>query len=266
MRLLLALLLAVASLPAAAILIRPDRDDAEYQELATKYPASILLNAPDGEGVLISPRWILTAAHMVKALEEMKPLPRITIGARAYEIQSLHSHPDFRKGNPASDIGVIYLKRAVDEEIEPVPLYREKDEGGKTVIIVGHGYTGKIGEKPLPKEKWDRKKRAAINTIERISPRTLGLRIKVPDEASDLQGAAAPGDSGGPALVETPDGVRVIGIGTATDDSNANGIVGDPGDWEIYVRVSFFVPWIEAVMVGVARDELRKTMDPYGNN
>ena len=264
MRLALAVAVLAASLPAAAILIRPDRDDAEYQELATKYPASVLLNAPDGEGVLIAPRWILTAAHMVKALEEMKPLPRITIGKRVYEIQSLHANPEYRKGNPASDIGLIYLKRAVDnDEVEPVLLYKEKDEGGKTVIIVGHGYTGKIGGKPLPKEQWDRKKRAAINTIERISPRTLGLMIKPPDEASDLQGAAAPGDSGGPAFVETPDGVRVIGIGSATDDTNANGIVGDPGDWEIYVRVSFFVPWIEAVMVGVARDELRRTMDPY---
>jgi hypothetical protein len=264
MRLLFAVAVLAASLPAAAILIRPDRDDAEYQELATKYPAAVLLNAPDGEGVLIAPRWILTAAHMVKALEELKPLPRITIGKRSFEIQSMHANPDYRKGNPASDIGLIYLKRAVDtDDVEPVLLYKEKDEGGKTVIIVGHGYTGKIGGKPLPKEQWDRKKRAAINTIERVSPRTLGLKIKPPEEASDLQGAAAPGDSGGPAFVETPDGVRVIGIGSATDDTNANGIVGDPGDWEIHVRVSFFVPWIEAVMVGVARDELRRTMDPY---
>ena len=266
MRRLPAFALAVVSMNAAAILIRPDRDDAEYLELATKYPASVLLNAPDGEGVLIAPRWILTAAHMVKALEELKPLPRITIGARAYEIQSMHSHPDWRKGNSGSDIGLIYLKRAVGDDIEPVPLYKENDEGGKTVVIVGHGYTGKIGGKPLPKEQWDRKKRAAINTIERISPRTLGVRIKTADEASDLQGAVAPGDSGGPALLETPDGVRVIGIGTATDDTNANGIVGDPGDWEIYVRVSSFVSWIEAVMVGVHRDELRSTMDPYNSN
>jgi len=266
MRSILLIAALLASLPCAAILIRPDRDDAEYLELATKYPASVLLNAPDGEGVLIAPRWILTAAHMVKALEALKPLPRITIGSRAYEIQSMHPHPDWRKGNPGSDIGLIYLKRAVGEDIEPVPPYKENDEGGKTVIIVGHGYTGKIGEKPLPKEQWDRKRRAAINTVDRISPRALGLRIKTADEASDLQGAAAPGDSGGPALLQTPDGAFVIGIGTATDDTNANGIVGDPGDWEIYVRVSFFVPWIEAVMVGVQRDELRGTMDPYHTN
>jgi hypothetical protein len=39
--------------PAAALLIRPDRDDSEYVELASRYSSSVLLNAPDGEGVLI---------------------------------------------------------------------------------------------------------------------------------------------------------------------------------------------------------------------
>jgi len=260
MRPILAALLVTMAMPAAAILIRSDRDDAEYLELAGKSAPSVLLNAPDGEGVLIAQRWILTAGHMVAALQELKPTPRIPIDGRDYEIQSFHLHPDFKKGNPASDIGLIYLKRAVTS-IEPAALYREKDEGGKTVVIVGHGYTGKIGEKPLPKEKWDKKKRAAINTIDRLSPRTLGLKIKPPDEASDLQGAAAPGDSGGPAFFETPDGLLVIGIGSATDDANANGIVGDAGDWEIYVRVSFFVRWIEATMDDVAKRELNDMLD-----
>jgi hypothetical protein len=266
MRRILAALLAVAALPAAAILTRPDRDDAEYVELATKYPSSVPLDAPDGEGVVIAPRWILTAAHRVRALEELKPWPRITIEGRGYEIQSLHPHPDWRKGNPGSDLGLVYLKRAVPGSIDPTPPYRDRDEGGKTVIIVGHGHAGKIGGKPVPKEQWDRKKRAAINTIDRVSPRLLGLKIKPAEEASDLQGAAAPGDSGGPAFFETPEGPRVIGIGTATDDANANGILGDPGDWELYCRVSFFVPWIEATIANVEKEELRATMEPYNSN
>lgn len=260
MRSILAALLVTTTMPAAAILIRPDRDDAEYLELATKYPASVPLNAPDGEGVLIGERWILTAAHMVKALQEMKPAPRISVGGREHEIASLHLHPDWRKGDPRSDVGLIRLKRAVTD-VEPALLYREKDEGGKAVVVVGHGYTGKIGEKPLPKERWDRKKRASINTVDRVSPRVLGLKIKPPDEASDLQGAAGPGDSGCPAFVEMRGALFVIGISSATDDANANGIVGDPGDWEIYARVSFFVPWIEATMLGVEKEELDHMLD-----
>src|SRR5437016_4254211 len=223
----LAFFLAVVSLNASAILIRPDRDDAEYLELANKYPAAVLLNAPDGEGVLIAPRWILTAAHRVKALQEMNPVPRIAIGGREYEVASFHPHPDWRKGDSRSDIGLLQLKRAVTD-VEPAALYREQDEGGKTVIIVAHGPTGKIGDKPLPKERGDRKTRAAINTIDRVGPRVLGLKIKPPDEASDMQGASAPSESGCAAFVETRDAVQLIGIGSATDDTNANRILGDP--------------------------------------
>ncbi len=252
--------LLVLSLPAAGILIRPDRDDAEYLELASKYSSSIILNAPDGEGVLIAPRWVLTAAHMAQALQELKTAPRLVFEGREMDIESYHVHPDWKKGNPVSDIALIHLRKAVTS-VDPTPLYREKDEGGKTVVIVGHGYTGKIGEKPLPKERWDKKKRAAINTVDRVAPRILGLRIKPPDEASDLQGAAAPGDSGGPAFVETREGIFVIGIGSATDDANANGIIGDAGDWELYARISTFVPWIEAVMLDVERRELDKLLD-----
>lgn len=252
-RALAALAAAAIALPAAAILIRPDRDDAEYLELATHYESSLLLNAPDGEGVLIAPQWILTAAHMVKALQEQHPVPKITIGSRQHEIAAFYIHPDWKKGGH-SDIGLLNLKLPV-RGITPTRLYRGTDEGGKTVIIVGHGFTGKIGGLPLPREQWDKKKRASVNTIDRVAPRILGLRIKTADEASDLQGAAAPGDSGGPAFVRVDDESFVIGIGYATDDSNANKIVGDAGDWELYVRVSAFVSWIEGTMVQVAKQE-----------
>jgi hypothetical protein len=78
-------LLAVA-FPPHAILIRPDRDDAEYLELATRYPSSIPLGAPDGEGTLIAPRWVLTAAHMAKALQELKTAPKLSIGDASHAI------------------------------------------------------------------------------------------------------------------------------------------------------------------------------------
>lgn len=249
----------LASATAGAILTRPDRDDAEYLELATRYTSSVLLGAPDGEGVLIAPRWVLTAAHRAKALREMRPLPKLRLAGRDHEIQAMYPHPDWKQGGH-SDVALVLLREPV-RGIEPTPLYRGTDEAGKAVVIVGHGDTGKIGGKPLPKERWDRKPRASINTVDRVAPRILGLRIKNADEASDLQGAAAPGDSGGPAYIETAEGLFVAGIGYATDDSNADGIIGNVGDWELYVRVSAFVPWIEALMLDEARREAEKLLD-----
>jgi hypothetical protein len=243
------LLLALAALslphPAPAILIRSDRDDAEYLELATRYTSSLPLNAADGEGVLIAPRWVLTAAHRAKALREMKAMPKLDIAGRAHEIQSIVLHPDWKSGE-ANDIALILLRRDVTG-IEPTPLYRGSDEAGKPVVIVGHGPTGKIGEKARAE---DRKKRASVNTVDRVAPRTLGLRVKSGDDASDLQGAATPGDSGGPAFIETPAGLWVAGIAHGTE-----------GEWETYARVSAFAPWIEATMLDVAAKEAEALLD-----
>jgi hypothetical protein len=260
-RVFLAAAAALLALPAHSILIRADRDDAEYLEMATRYESSVLLGAPDGEGVLIAPRWMITAAHVAKALQEMKPLPKLTFADEAYEIQAITLHPNWKPGTAQADLAVILLRKSV-KGVTPTPLYRETDELGKTVVIVGHGESGIIGEKALPKERWDRKKRAAVNTVERVAPSVLGLQIKRPDEASDLQGAATPGDSGGPAFIETPAGLFVAGIGSATEDANGNRIVGDPGDWELYVRVSTFVPWIEAVILDQTKRELESMLDP----
>ena len=252
-------LLFVISLPAYAILTRADRDDAEYLELATRYTSSLPLNAADGEGVLIAPRWVLTAAHRAKALQEMPAPRKLRFGERDHEIEATFLHPDWKPGGP-SDLALVLLKDAV-RGIEPTRLYRDSDEGGKTLVIVGHGHTGTLGGKSLAKEKWDRKKRAAINTVDRVTPRTLGLQIKKDEDASDLQGAATPGDSGGPAYIQTDDGLFVAGIGIAPERSNADGIVGNPGDWELYTRVSAFVPWIEGVMVEEAKREAQRLLD-----
>lgn len=249
-----ALLLA---LPAHALLTRADRDDAEYLELATRYTSYVDLKVPDGGGVLVAGRWVLTAAHMAVLVQEKKG-HRLRIGSADYEVTRIFIHPEWKKGGP-NDIALMLLGKDV-RGVEPTPVYRAKDEGGKGVVIVGSGYNGRIGEKPWGKERWDRKVRAAINTVDRLSPLTLGLKIKAGDEASDLQGAAAPGDSGGPAYIQTDEGLFVAGIGYATDDTNANGIVGDPGDWEVYARVSAFADWIEKVMYQVAREEAERLL------
>ena len=243
------LLAAAAALPlafpAAAILIRADRDDAEYLELATRYTSSVPLSAPGGEGVLIAPRWVLTAAHRARALREMQTIPKLDIAGRAHEVQSIVIHPDWKAGE-ANDIALILLRRDVTA-IQPTPVYRLADEAGKPVVIVGHGPSGKIGEKTRTE---DRKRRASVNTVDRVAPLTLGLRVKSGDDASDLQGAATPGDSGAPAFIETPAGLWVAGIAHGTE-----------GEWETYARVSAFAPWIEATMLEVAAQEAEALLE-----
>lgn len=89
------LFLALAALPftAGAVVIRDDVDDARYQIDASVFPA--LADMPgEGHGVLIAPRWVLTAAHAapMEGMEES-----ISINGRAYAVERVFVHPGFRR-------------------------------------------------------------------------------------------------------------------------------------------------------------------------
>lgn len=243
---------ALTALPAAAILIRADREDAEYLELASRYPATVALEAAAGSGALIAPRWILTSAGVALALRAIMPAARIRIGGRTHEIQQVIVHPQARPGSE-SDLALVFLREPVTS-VEPSSIYRNVDEEGQAARIVGFGEIGRIGEKTMA-GKGDGRPRAAINTVDRVTPLDLGLRLKGPDEASDLQGALAPGDGGAPAYFEADGRILVAGIASRTEDSNGDGIAGSAGDWEIYARVSAFAAWIDDAMSKTAVEE-----------
>ena len=252
-----------AATPAGAILIRADRDDAEYVEMATRYASSVAIDIPGGgEGVLIAPRWVLTSARVGKALQEMKAPPALKFPGRDVAVRTVFVNPVWRPGANSADIALIYLARSVSG-VTPTALYRDGDEGGKGVVIVGHGDAGRIGDKAT---RQDRKKRGAINTVDRVAPRILMLLVKAGDDASDLQGAFTDGESGAPAYLETKEKETfVAGIASAPRDTNANGAV-NAGDAQVFVRVSAFVPWIEETMLQVAKDELDAELDGSTRN
>ena len=61
--------------------------------------------------------------------------------------------------------------------------------------------------------------------------------------ALPLEGAAGPGDSGGPAFISEQGRTCVIGVGSGQDHRGRS--EGQYGVKEFYTRVSRFVPWIE---------------------
>ena len=237
---------------ADAILVRADRDDAEYLEMASRYTASLGMGLPDGEGTLIAPRWILTSAHVAADIASRK-LHSIDARGGPYPVRQVFIHLDWKKDG-AADIALVFLEREVIG-IEPIPLYRNSDEKDESVVIVGRGLAGTIEKGPVAKEKWDRRKRAAINTVDEVLPRTLVLVIKKPEEASDLQGAAAPGDSGAPAIIQDGTKLFVAGVWSGTDDTNNDRLIGNAGDRERYARVSAYAAWIDEVMFRAAAQE-----------
>lgn len=251
--------MAALALPisASALLIRADRDDAEYVEMATKYTSSIAIDVPGGgEGVLINARWILTSARVGWALKQMKTPPLIKAGTREIRIQGIYVHSSWRADSNSADIALIYLVRGASVEITPV--YRGDDEAGKSVVIVGHGDTGNIGEKVA---RQDHKMRAGVNTIDRLSPKTFAMEIKSGDDASDLQGAFTSSESGSPAYYQGESKeLFVVGIASSSKDANSSGIV-DAGDLQVYVRVSAYAEWIDTTIDRAYKDEVNNLLD-----
>jgi hypothetical protein len=219
MRSILALAALLAVLPAHTLLTRTDRDDAEYLELATRYPAAVTV-APGVEGALITPRWVLTSARGAMLLQAAKARPPLELGGRPNAIEATFIHPGWGQGRDA-DIALVFLRDPVTG-ITPVGLMRERDESEEIVFIVGHG---------------NGRKRAGINTVDRVADKTLGMKVKPLPEASDLQGVAAASENGAPALIERTGKALLAGVFSGND-----------GDWQVFARVSTYADWIEETM------------------
>ena len=201
----------LAAWPAAALLTRPDREDAEYRELASKYPSSIALGESASEAVLIAPRWLLVPGQRAQAL---KSAGRVAIVSARHDIETVYLHP-------SGSLALVFLRTPV-ADIEPSPVYRSRDEQGKPVAFVAHGRGAA---------------RAAINTVDRVEANLLSLRVKPLADASDLQGTLTADELGAPLFVEVSAEPFVAGIAL------------DAGpEWQTFARLSSYAAWIDNSM------------------
>ena len=244
----IALALAFFALPAHAILIRADRDDAEYVEMATRYGSSIWIEPIASGGALIAARWILTDGASAKRLDEMRPRPALRIGASEVRVQEVFV--------PVNERLALVLLASPVKGVTPSAIYRGDDEKGKTVVIAGFGPSGAIGA-GAPRR--DGKARAGVNTVEDAQPLTLALRIKPPDDASDLQGAAVDGDRGSPLYIDNEDGVFVAGIAASSQPAAEFGAA------NVFQRVSTAARWIEETMLEQAKREMDGLLNSAGS-
>ncbi len=256
----LALLLAGTSPPSVTgATIRDDTPDSNYRTLgsAPEY-ASVgrIVNSwgYNGSATLIAPDWILTAAHSLVAADSVT----FTINGTGYTSSDLFLHPGWQNGNPLGgyDFGLVHLSTPVPGITPSVP-YTGSAEIGQVGTFVGYGLTGTgiTGYRTL-----DNQKRAFQNRIDGDlgNPSlVLGADFDNPRNPADsafglsdplaLEGAVAPGDSGGGMFITIGSQVFLTGVISfvADNDGRSNS---DYGDISGFGRVSTAYPWIATVV------------------
>ena len=242
-----ALLLVLASASSSeAIVIRHDRDDADYLARAGDYP--MVCRAGGGMGTLVAPDWLLTAAHVAESVGK----GTVRCDDREVAVAELFLHPDYA-GEAHRDIALLRLE-APFEGLPTARLYREKDELGKRIQFVGDGYSGTGKSGPTERQ---RRRRVADNTVAAVRPGWIVFDFDAPPAGDPLEGISGPGDSGGPALL-TIDGVHhVLGVSAYNEGDELCRY----GTREHYARVSDELEWLEGVIGGsIAADATPRLM------
>ena len=271
------LFLALFTLPvsAGAIVLRDDVDDAQYRIDGSEFPA--LADMPgEGHGVLIAPRWVVTAAHAAP-MDGMGA--EVVIDGSPYRVERVYLHPGYRKmpealgkealatGDPSrihaflansDDIALIRLAAPV-EAVRPVRLYRGTEEVTRIAALIGKGATGNGVDGQVPDGPHRAALRRAYNAITGANDRYLWYRFDPPPQGLPLEGALGSGDSGGPLFVEDQSTSQLVGLGSWITAIPEHALeAGFYGQVVYNVRISSYVEWIESVICS-GDDSCRET-------
>jgi hypothetical protein len=262
-RFVLLALLAV-SFGASAIVVRDDVDDAKYRVPASKFPALVDLPG-EGHGVLIDPRWVVTAAH---AVTWQAKIEQVTINGIPRDVERLVIHPGYKKPPQklldqalatwdwtlfrvllasSDDIALVELAQPVTD-VAPVAINTSGDEFGRIVEIFGKGATGNGAAGYEFNDSHRTELRRAYNKITSADDRWLCYVFDKPSDALPLEGGSGSGDSGGPVLVQAGTDWLLAGLTSWSDPQSTSRMPGRYGQITCNVRLSHYAGWIEGVV------------------
>lgn len=244
--------------------IDPSVSDVKYIEYGKKHTCvlpmegSVKVNVIDKNGdvvsksvkymascVAISPRWVITAAHVIKNTDSRYVVfDNEKIQVELFEIPEEFDHQTFGK----KDIALCYLSKAINLSFYP-ELYAKTDEIGKVNSQAGFGGTGTFSSGAI---KLDNEKRAGSNIIQSIRNDLLLCTVHEGKKTS-LEFMIANGDSGGGLFIDN----KLAGIHSCVfaDDGSPNS---DYGDTSGHTRISVFREWIKETISLVEKNIEKK--------
>jgi hypothetical protein len=221
------------------------------------------INMPhEGHGVLIHSQWVVTVAHAIFYDYVGKEL---LIGDNAYQIESVHIHPDYTEPNKSlfkgdlaplmsffksrSDIALIKLATTVSN-VNPIKIYQDRNEKGKTITVYGKGATGNglIGENIETKSLGEINQ--FQNIVENAKGNWLAFKFDQSVNALPLEGMHGSGDSGGASVVFQQGVPLLVGLSSwQLGHGNISDFKGGLYGANAYqVRLSSYYEWIESVL------------------
>ena len=246
-------------------IIRHDTDIEKYREMGARPEFECLGRYSVSEasqdfaaGVLVSPTWVLTAAHFVEDSSVWM------FGGAFYETKRIIKHPKLLPGAEEAqwdgwDMALVELRSPVTN-VKPANCYRERDELGAIITKIGYGYVGD-GQAGM-KNPRRQERLGGQNTIDAIGGnvdgRTFGTDVMVCDFDSPTTdqfnrfGSAVPleleiggskGDSGGGVFVNKNGQWQLVGIVSGALNRELK-----YGSMMAFARVSSANTWIDSVL------------------
>ena len=256
--LLLSALLITAAAPREPMIIRHDVDPSKYFAEASDYPSLFGLyimgnGAPVCVATIINESWAITAAHCTQSERLQNQIASgegysVTVNGKPMLLDGITHHPTWtgRANSTTFDMALLHFKTPVSD-ITPIDIYRDTDEVGKVVSMLGWGGTGTglTGVKGN-----DAQFRYAENLVDAANDIWIDWDFDNPEENPDkvlpLEGISGPGDSGGPAFIKVGDSFKIAGI--SSHQITRGQPEGSYGVTERYTRVSSAVEWIESTI------------------
>lgn len=256
------LLVVLLSAPVSAVVIRHDVQDAKYHADIAAIPA--LADMPgEGHGVLIAPRWVVTAAHAITW--QHQPIGEIVLLGKPRAVKRVVIHAGYKPMPhvPASgdiapfmeflasrdDIALIELAEPVTD-VEPLPLYQKTDEAGKIVTFYGKGATGDGTRGVQPHASHRTRLRQGVNQISAAAGKWIEFSFDNGTAALPMEAYTGGGDSGGPLLIDSNGRRWLAGLASHSicEGDIAACKPGVYGSRSRQVRISAYADWIERTM------------------
>jgi secreted trypsin-like serine protease len=242
----------------------------------TKYPWVVTLwgkNGPSGaydqqcSGVLIAPQWVVTAAHCIEGMSkpfQVRAGGKTSGVAKVYEVDAFLSHPQYRPGTFANDIGLVHLDKPVPSKIfatlPPSDDRKIFDSHGENLELFGWGRDERgVIDGQL---RWASQRDISSKGRSVLGP-NFDVRTMIAagryESSKRVYSGACRGDSGGP--LATPDRNRptlvgVVSFGAVRCSSKLP---------TVYTRVAAYRTWISAAQQSLLAGLRASTESSTGN-